>query len=198
MSLVHFLLLGNFINLIGVIILLYGQYNISIRNDEKSGFKYIAIGSTFVAVGSVFLKSWPVVFLHIAIVIFSMIGYFKRKDFYNISSIENISVYMFILVMMGVFLLSFGFYSLSTWIAVFVFIFAFSMFSLEKITHFEYLLWLFVSIIISLFHLVYVSSYILFIYEFLGLFIIGLGLVKYINKFNSLLKKEEDLRKLQK
>lgn len=196
-----FLIVGNFINLFGVSLLLYGQYNISIRADDKNGFVFIAIGSFAVSLGSIFLKSWPVAFLHFSISIFSLIGYFKRKDVYrSIPKIENISFYMFFVVMFAIFSLSIGFISLSAWLAVFVFLFAFSMFSLERITHFEYLLWLFISIIISLFHLVYVKSYIVYFYEFVGLFIIGLGLVKYINQFNEIVKSREkyDIRVKQK
>lgn len=186
------ILQANIINGIGVFFLIFAHAVLSFSNN-KYNFLISALGCVFLIIGSLILKSYPVVFLNSIWLILSLSAYFEKKilpekinnnflyalHFSFLIGILSVCLYLF--EIKSVFI---NFENLAAFQTTFIYLFAYVLFIEKIITKKEYLIWTTLGFFILLPHLIFYFQYSVLFNEVFGAILGILGIIKIIKKEN--------------
>ena len=186
------ILQANIINGVGVSFLILAHAVLSFSNN-KYNFLISALGCFFVIIGSLILKSYPVVFLNLIWLILSLSAYFEKKILpekinnnflYTLHFSFLIGILSVCLHLSGIKSIFIDFESLAAFQTTFIYLFAYVLFIEKIITKKEYLIWTTLGFFILFPHLLFHFQYSVMFNEILGAILGILGIIKIVRKEN--------------
>lgn len=184
------IIIGNSINFIGVAMLLISHTIISLKNSQ-SAFLFGFFGGLFIATGSWFLGSYPIITLNIFWAFISLLGYYELDPTKNMTFLKRVNVnYIIVLVSIMLFWLLGQSFETLAYITTFIYLMAYFAFSTNTLKKLDYLVWCSFGFLMLIPHLVDKNHFSVSINEIYG-FVIGLIGINKILKENKESKKEK-------
>ena len=184
------ILFANIINGFGVFFLILAHSMLSLA-DTKYNFIISAFGCFLVMVGSIMLKSYPVIWLNLIWRIISLWAYFDKNLLpENLS--EKYLILLYISFIVGIISVGFHFTGLNLFIidfeniaayqTMFIYVFAYSLFVSKVIDKRQYLIWTTLGFFILFPHLILHFQYSVLFNEIFGAVVGILGIIRLNRK----------------
>ena len=170
---------ANIINTFGVILSIIGMSVISL-SESKNGFLITALSCVFFLIGSILLKSYPMMFLEVMFITISMIGYYE-KEITNKYFQKFIEIGLYVSLIAGALCFATFNFTLSAWFAGIIYSITYIMLANSQLEKIKYLAFDLFAFMILVPHLIEFFQYAVLVDETISAVVGILGILKILH-----------------